>query len=317
MIKTTVISVGLAMLYAGTAAGARLHDVEDASPDSHVVFGSVDFYDEGELKRKKRPVLYLLSPSGSKLDSYKTSKLEDGAFYWGLEPGRYMLVGAVFPDGGTSTLHVGAEFEVPESGDDIYIGTIEIRYTPLGSTLEIADHYEHVSGLFNKRFPDRAGNTTNGTLEEPQIGNFASVSNPCTPNWGLTCEDKHLGVIPLTPSGKKLPGLWPDADSLTPLFSWDPSTSEGVTYDLVLYEGVLAAANLYMRGHIATYVEGLEKAEWRPDEPLEPGGRYFWSVRLRKGNDVTAWSTQGFFIFALVASASGSGQWFHFQAPKS
>jgi hypothetical protein len=317
MRKAIPITVCFALLYMGVAAGARLRDTENLARDSHVVFGSIDYYDQDELDRTGRVTLYLLPATESRLDQYRAPKSEEGVFYWDLVPGKYILVSAMFGKGGITKLHIGAEFEVLESGNDIYIGTIEIHANPLGSTLRIADEYDRISRIYDERFPERAGHTTDRTLEEPRVGNYVAVTNPCAPEWGLTCEDKRFGVIPLTPTVKKLPGLWPTTDNLTPKFTWEASTSEGVTYDFVIYEAVFAAANLYMRGRIFAYVEGLEEPEWQPDESLEPNGRYYWSVRLRRGNEVSAWSTQGFFIFALVAWGSGSGQWFQFKTPKS
>jgi hypothetical protein len=43
-------------------------------------------------------------------------------------------------------------------------------------------------------------------------------------------------------------------------------------------------------GREVYYREGLEKPEHRVDVPLRPTMRYFWSVRVRRGEDVSEWS---------------------------
>jgi hypothetical protein len=75
----------------------------------------------------------------------------------------------------------------------------------------------------------------------------------------------------------------------------------------------------WVEGQIVHYAPGLTTPEFSPPEPLDPGRRYFWSVRVRDGARVSSWSTMdykqfGFFIVAAVWR-SGSGNPFRVQAP--
>jgi hypothetical protein len=71
----------------------------------------------------------------------------------------------------------------------------------------------------------------------------------------------------------------------------------------------------YVQGAVAYYAEGLDRAEAVPTQDLAPGSRYFWSVRLRKDDVASTWSTTGHFLFLLVAFSSSSGQYFAFDTP--
>jgi hypothetical protein len=108
-----------------------------------------------------------------------------------------------------------------------------------------------------------------------------------------------------------------------PSFEWKPSTAEGVTYDIAIYESLPLTAfdslpgAAKQRGKLAAYVEGLQEPKFQPGTPLQPNKRYFWSVRLRNGDLVSGWSTSSYFAFFIVGWATGSGDWFGFTTPDS
>ncbi len=92
-------------------------------------------------------------------------------------------------------------------------------------------------------------------------------------------------------------------DSLQPTFRWEAVIEPDVRYDFIIYERRQISAlggwtpyqagfqNTFMAiGREAYYREGLEKPEHRVDVPLRPTMRYFWSIRVRRGEDVSEWS---------------------------
>jgi hypothetical protein len=46
----------------------------------------------------------------------------------------------------------------------------------------------------------------------------------------------------------------------------------------------------WRRGRLLTYSQGLSTPSFKPDIPLQPGTTYLWSVRLRRGETVSAWA---------------------------
>jgi hypothetical protein len=315
MRMSVAFSAVVLALHMSAAPAARLKDAASITPGTRIAYGSFDVYMGTELYKKGGAVLYVLPADAQKAFNYVVPKKGDGVFYWALEPGNYLLLGFTIPFGGVLTNYIGAEFQVPESGGDIYIGSIQFRMTPFGGQLSVDNQFERVAAIYDGKFPERAGTSIERTLQDTRVGNYTSMHNPCDPEWGLPCEDKRLGVTPLTPLVKKLPGIWPLAESVTPTFSWERSETEGMRYDLIVYEAVWTSMAGLMKGRMTQYQEGLTEPRWKPEAPLKPNTHYYWSVRLRQGDRVTAWSTQGFFMFALFAWGSGSGQWFQFKTP--
>lgn len=311
------------LLFCGTASAERIRDVEAISADTRLVYGSVDFYNRGKLRRNNQTFVSILPSDTDESLSYQTTFDEDGAFFLALEPGDYTLVAVVwanFMGNEFHTNYIRGKFSVSDSGGDLYIGTLETRLERDGYRVEIRDNFERLSQLYDARFPQRRGTSVNRVIERSQpIGNFDSIAYECAPDWGVECAKKRQGVTPISPEVRKAPGFWPEADSLTPTFSWTPSTEADVTYDLVIYRALRTNFQLgprYIRGRLITYVEDIPEPSWQPETPLEPDARYYWSVRLRRGSAVSGWTTQGYLFFAVVVSASGSGNWFQFKTPE-
>ncbi len=97
------------------------------------------------------------------------------------------------------------------------------------------------------------------------------------------------GVTPISPE----PGIsgWTDrptaVESLQPTFRWEPVAERDARYDLIIYEshGRFAAV-----GREAYYREGLTEPEHTLKVPLHPNREYHWSVRVRRGEEVSEWS---------------------------
>ncbi len=109
------------------------------------------------------------------------------------------------------------------------------------------------------------------------------------------------GVTPIYPEVSSRTVI--KVDSLQPTFRWEAVTKPDVRYDFIIYERRPISALTWMPlrvgiqahtfaaiGREVYYREGLEKPEHRVDVPLRPTMRYFWSVRVRRGEDVSEWS---------------------------
>jgi len=97
------------------------------------------------------------------------------------------------------------------------------------------------------------------------------------------------GVTPISPelgfSG------WTDrrttVETIQPTFRWEPVDERDARYDLIIYEshGRYAAV-----GREVYYREGLAEPEHTLEVPLQPNREYYWSVRVRRGEEVSEWS---------------------------
>jgi hypothetical protein len=110
------------------------------------------------------------------------------------------------------------------------------------------------------------------------------------------------GVTPIYP---EVSSSYPTkVDSLQPTFRWEAVIEPDVRYDFIVYErrqietlgpyktrGVFHFSSFFMAiGREVYYREGLEKPEHRVEVPLRPTMLYFWSIRVRRGEDVSEWS---------------------------
>ncbi len=110
------------------------------------------------------------------------------------------------------------------------------------------------------------------------------------------------GVTPIYP---EVSSSYPTkVDSLQPTFRWEAVTKPDVRYDFIIYErlqistlgplmpyrGFISVGKFMAIGREVYYREGLEKPEHRVEVPLRPTMLYFWSIRVRRGEDVSEWS---------------------------
>lgn len=64
---------------------------------------------------------------------------------------------------------------------------------------------------------------------------------------------------------------------------------------------------------VVYYREGIEESQHKIKDPLKPNTEYFWSVRFRSGERVSAWSTFSYSIYVGGVSASGKNVPFMFK----
>lgn len=311
------------LLVWGCAVPPTIKDVEQVTAETSIVFGSVEVYDEGELLEwgtrffgYDHFYLTILPPDSNEAISYKLAK--DGNFYWSLPSGEYTLLGYVWDsDTGQRTGHVGAEFNVPPAGTDAYLGTIVFRGNVVFFVPSFEDKFDEISAAYDVKFPNRKGTAVRQLIEAPEpIGTFTASRGACHDAWEIECDKRFLGVTPITPEVST--SGFPPVSSLSPEFRWKGCPRSEVSYDLILYEAAAYAFGgrnvpSYMRGRVVAYAEGLKEPRWQPETPLKPDTRYIWSVRLREGETVSAWSTQSHTTFLLVYMSAGYGQWFQFR----
>lgn len=107
------------------------------------------------------------------------------------------------------------------------------------------------------------------------------------------------------------------AESIQPTFKWSPSPEPDVRYDLIVYECVESFGNLgeiyRVPGKEIYLRKGIQNTEHRIEEALKPGKKYYWSVRIRKGDKVGPWSSYDYIIYI---GGTGIDQLFLFQTPE-
>ena len=249
---------------------------------------------------------------------------EAGWMAWSLDPGDY-----IFSDlhcdwqNNRYTVPIGMRFKA-EAGTTAYIGDLGFNYA--NSRFEdvawSANETDAVAE-FVRRYPGAASLTRQTLTGVREPGKYLSITSVCAPGWKVACTTKLQGVEPVEPSaGRGLGGLsFTKVAELAPTLKWKAVEDLEVTYDVVVREavgfpvGVLGLDTEFVPGRVVAYAENLAGSEFRAPAPLEPNTRYFWSVRLRRGDHVSSWSAGGHFTFLLVAWSSSSGRWFGFKTP--
>jgi hypothetical protein len=128
------------------------------------------------------------------------------------------------------------------------------------------------------------------------------------------------GVTPLYPK-VGVPNDPSIVESLQPTFRWKPSAQSEVTYDFIVYEGIKEESLRELRvkraiGREIYYREGLKETEHKIEEPLKPGTEYYWSVRIRKEQNVSTWSLYNYEAYLGVTWIKARNCPFIFETPK-
>ncbi len=322
-LRLTAITALLASV-GGCATAPLMQDVETLPADTGLVFGSAEIYvDDKKLQLgfswsgENHFFLLILPPDSNVATTYEVS--EEGTFFWPLPPGEYLLLGYRWQQAGTARSgDIRASFTVPGIGTDAYIGSLEFRGNEYSLNPNLLDRYDQLKASHDERFPDRRGTTVKSLMQPPERpGTYTAMLPACHERFSIECSDRFRGVTPTAP--EVTTSGFPAVRTLQPEFAWQGSANADIHYDLILYEAATYTINqvtdFYARGRLAAYVEDINATSWRPDKPLKPGTRYFWSVRSRDGEVVSSWSTQSYLSFAIVAWSSGYGQWFQFETP--
>ena len=112
------------------------------------------------------------------------------------------------------------------------------------------------------------------------------------------------------------PGLGERTASLVPTVRWEPDGGPGVTYDLIVARAVSTEA--FRSDTEGAYLRlALSAPEHRIEQPLLPGERYFWAVRVRRGDNVTGWSNYDHWVFWGLGKSTTYGLHYSFVTPST
>ncbi len=314
----------LALLLSACVPTQTVKEVETPVTGQAIVFGSVEVTEDGEKKTWEMKWsgteefrLLLLAPGSDTAMIHKLGKAGD--FNWSLAPGEYTIVGYELAMGANvRSGRLWSRFQVPEGARGVYLGKLLLLMEKGRYLFGVRDEYEFAAADFRERYPDIAEAPLKAELKmEGAIGSYKGRKYICAKGWGIECTKKFSGIEPLQPEMEA--GDFKRVESLTPRFEWKPSSDPEVSYDLLIHEVVRYSRSgldtQRLAGRVALYVEDIREPSLQLNEPLTPGREYYWSVRLRRGEIVSTWSTYSRFAFYLVAWSSGYGQWFGFATP--
>ena len=247
---------------------------------------------------------------------------ESGWFGWSLGPGTYVLADIVCGrKNALYTLPLGLRFEVPAEGPVSYFGQLSVDYTDDHfRKLEWDSEVGQASAEFARRFPDKILITDRPAVPDRGPGDFTNLVSICAAQWQLKCSQKLQGVEPLNPTvDRGMRGVgFAAVDGITPTLRWKAGADSSLTYDVVIWEDVQYAVpgrTLHEPGRVVVYAENLAGAEFAVSDGLKPATKYFWSVRLRRGSEVSSWSRGGHEFNVFFYASRSSGQWFGFETP--
>lgn len=279
--------------------------------EESVVFGKITVVEEGEEQiwgvpngvmgflQEFRVSLLPEGTYGAEIFALKGN----GRFFWSLAPGTYRILGFERSIGSRSRGgRIDARFTVPKGKANVYIGDLVMIVTDGRFEFSVKDDYDIAVNKLRKLFPGVKGafKTALLTFVKPP-GSYSRVLGICSEFSGDDkCDWDHQGLVPVTPKASE---NFPVVSSLTPKFEWKPSSRDDVTYDLVIYDAALIKSEEfpeYTPAHVLLYEENLKQPNFELKQPLKPSRRYYWSVRLRHGQDVSSWSRHGYSSFNML-----------------
>jgi hypothetical protein len=264
--------------------------------------------------------LLILTPENDVIKSFEVSNndTKPNEFYLSLKPGKYTILKLLSTRGSSfKEIRLRANFIVPAESRSVYIG--DLLWDEKNNSFQLHDNFQEAFTAFGKKFPSEKMKPTKSLLQKEALGTFKGVRHICAQSWGISCTDNFRGVEPVYPKMGTV--LTSKVDSLLPTFEWNPSSNNEVTYDLVIFEQILYTPdtiNYYpTSGRVFFYKENISESSYKLTQPLKPGSEYYWSVRLRKGDIASNWSTYNFFWTVLIAWSRGSNLWFTFATPNT
>jgi hypothetical protein len=136
---------------------------------------------------------------------------------------------------------------------------------------------------------------------------------------GLLGCTTFSGVKPIYPDVGN-PNYLSSVDSLQPTFRWE-AVPDAESYDFIIYESIKTESfwegSKRSVGREVYYREELQGTEHRIEEPLRPNSEYYWSVRIRRGPEVSRWSLYHYQLFLGTGYVSATNQPFGFKTPKA
>ena len=132
---------------------------------------------------------------------------------------------------------------------------------------------------------------------------------------GLSACWSYSGLKPIYPEAMTTPVV---ADSVQPTLQWKPAKESNVMYDVIIYDVITAKPPAKPRavGKVVYYREGIKGSQHKIEDPLNPNTEYFWSVRFRSGEKVSAWSTFSYSFYVGGVSVEEKNVPFTFKTPE-
>jgi hypothetical protein len=269
---------------------------------------SIELDNPGVFQSGDLFLMWVLPEAGDKATRLEVE--ESGEFFWKLSPGHYVVAsyewsrnaGGAAAGGMFSGRRLWADFSVSADTDATYIGTLVLRaISQFEYEISVQDESVEAPAWLTATGKNISGDTATSvmTLEDQrwQDGGIPI----CVPQLGIVCDKRRDGVEVITPK-QTASTLFRKIKSLTPTLEWKPSTNADIRYDVVVYEAYYQKAGFlsgggkpgggYEAGRAVEYVEGLAEPLYQLATPLEPGKRYYWSVRLRHPKIISRWSTR-------------------------
>ncbi len=136
----------------------------------------------------------------------------------------------------------------------------------------------------------------------------------------LGCGTVFHEVRPIYPMVYPDPNWHKGVDSLQPTLRWEPLPDLDVTYDLIIYEGIIVQSKwwtgtIWLEGREVYYRQALKEPGHKIEEPLKPDTVYYWTIRVRRGEKVSEWASFYFYSPSLFFSRSADSH-FSFRTPK-
>lgn len=111
-----------------------------------------------------------------------------------------------------------------------------------------------------------------------------------------------------------------EVESLQPTLQWEASNYPDATYDLIVFEGSKEESfwegTKRSIGDTVCYKENLKETSYKFDKNLKPDTEYYWSIRVRRPEFVSNWSTYDWDMFLVFSYVRVSNSLFRFKTPK-
>lgn len=329
----------LAFLFAALTSGCEsagaIKTLGDVETISNVSYGRVEvlssktpdswFDDCGFAEHLICPdafrVIVLPASGGSPI----THRLKgDGTFYWSLPPGDYTIAEWEWEvwgqDRGVRSGTVAGQFTVPADVGSTYLGTLAIALSGPRYAVRVKDNYEKATEKLKEKLSNRFTSARRSPITLDDDPNGTKGPTICSGHWGIACTDHYKGVTPKNPVS--ITATFPKVNTRTPELRWAGSSDPEISYDLVVHEALAyskAGSFRYIHGPKVIYEMGLKEPRYQIAADLKPGNKYFWTIRLRRGNVVSDWSSaqdRSFFFLGFVYGWSAShGVPFNFETP--
>lgn len=333
--RSSFLAVALVTALLGCESTGAIKSVDEVDASSKVSYGRVEvlssktpesWYDDcGFMEHLVCPDAFrlIVLPVGG--GEPITHRLEgDGSFFWSLPPGDYTIAEWEWEvwghDRGVTSGTVAGQFTIPADTSATYLGTIVVALSGSRYAVRLRDEYETATKKLIDKLGDQFTSARRLLVALDDDSDATKGPSICSEGWGITCTERYSGVTPKNPVS--ITATFPKVKSRSPELRWIGSNDPAVSYDLIIHEALAyskAGSFRYIHGPRVVYERDLKEPRYKITKELEPGRKYFWTVRLRREDIVSDWSgaqDRSFFFLGFVYGWSASyGVPFNFETP--